>query len=159
MVLLKQVKAEEIYDIRHKVLRKGEPFEEAKAEGDELSTTLHFAAVVDGKAVSCISLFMSANSDFTERPQGQLRFLATYPEYRGHGYGVSLFKLGEFHAFVKNNCQLVWLNSRIPYIGLYEKLGYSTHGEIFMLRDKLEHIVMKKSLCSYKTGCCGEGKK
>ncbi|HBB72916.1 MAG TPA: hypothetical protein DC048_00545 [Planctomycetaceae bacterium] len=49
-----------ILDLRHRVLRAGRPFESARFEGDDADTTRHYAALLEGEAVACLTLMAAA---------------------------------------------------------------------------------------------------
>lgn len=69
--------------------------------------------------------------------------VAVIKEYRKEGLGRLVVEKAE--EYVKEcGANALHLNSQIPVIAFYEKLGYHTVGEVF-LEENVEHIAMVKN--------------
>lgn len=151
MVEIKKVVARELYDIRLKVLREGkQDVSLAVFEGDDDATSAHFKLLESGQLAGCVSVIKEGKGNENEY---RLRGLAVYEEYRGKGYGISLIKMAEYYAFVTVGAEILWLNSRVHAEGLYLKQGYKKQGDVFMIENVGEHVLMIKNKSEYKT-CC-----
>ena len=85
MILVKEISAEETYDIRLKVLRNGVDLP-CQFDGDFDKDTFHLGVFEDNQLVG-ISSFAKTNKSQFDDEQYQLRGMATLPETRGKGYG------------------------------------------------------------------------
>ncbi|PNZ24625.1 acetyltransferase [Staphylococcus petrasii] len=70
--------------------------------------------------------------------------VAILKEYRKYGYGHALMTATERFAKEQGHHRLV-LNAQTQAQGFYEKLGYTSTGEIF-LEENIEHIKMYKNI-------------
>lgn len=149
---------EELIALRYQVLRKplgGDP-KSAHFDGDELSTTLHFAAInspvghppigVHGTAViGCVSLMQTKTDAWSrtafpvEEIVYQLRGMAVAMQSQGAGVGKQL--LGFVHQYVDGMPEPVglWCNARLEAISFYAKHGWETDGDEFQIPDVGPH--------------------
>ncbi len=68
--------------------------------------------------------------------------VAVLKEYRSKGLGRAVVEKAEEYVRECGGASL-HLNSQIPVIAFYEKLGYHTVGEVF-LEENVEHVAMVK---------------
>lgn len=128
-----------ILDLRHRVLRPGCPFESARFEGDDVDTTRHYAALLDGEAVACLTLMSAA---WEGRDAWQLRGMATSSRHRRLGIGTGLLR----HALADIDgiacMRPMWCNARIAVIDFYRHLGWTVVSEPFDIAGIGPHVTM-----------------
>jgi GNAT superfamily N-acetyltransferase len=134
---------EDIVDLRHAVLRQGLPRDAAIFEGDEASTSHHFAAFADGKCVGCASFHLN---ECEKKPAYQLRGMATDAEFRGGGIGTALLNLAEQTLRAQGRIRQLWCNARTPALNFYKKQGWKVVSEEFFIPTAGPHFRMIKTL-------------
>ncbi|RKF03645.1 acetyltransferase (GNAT) family protein [Tenacibaculum lutimaris] len=139
MIKIKNISAQETYEIRLSVLRNNIdlPF---KFEGDEDKRTFHLGAFYEEKLVG-IASFMRNRIDVVKGQQYQLRGMATLPEVRGMGAGKMLIE--EAKSILKEkSITALWCNARKEAVGFYENLGFKITGEEFEVSKVGAHFKM-----------------
>lgn len=139
-VTIREIRAEETYDLRHRVMWPDHPLDFIKLPEDE--NGVHFGLFVSGKLVSIISLFVNGQD-------AQFRKFATEISEQGKGYGSQLlFHLLEYTASEK--LKRVWCNARVDKTAFYKKFGFtetdSTYikgGINFIILEKISHHMIK----------------
>lgn len=138
-------RAEELIDLRHRVLRSGYPRETAFFVGDNETTTRHFAVVThDGVVVGCGTIVLSAWQD---KPAWQLRGMAVDDRYRVKGVGRLVLEALEDVA--RSDATLprqLWCNARTPAVGFYKKQGWEVVSEEFIIETAGPHFRMTRML-------------
>ena len=135
---------DEIFNLRHKVLRQGKPLESARFEVDEKPATRHFAVRDEqDKVVVCIT---AAQSSWENEPAWQLRGMATDPEYQGKGLGRLLLEFLEKELSADSFANMMWCNARKTAFVFYEKCGWEYASDEFEVPGIGPHKKMKKSL-------------
>lgn len=111
------------YDLRYRVLR--EPFQRPRgSEQDEYDQVGYHRMVVDGSGTAVAIGRLHFNSP----DEGQIRFMASAPEHRGEGHGVTIVKALEQLARDEGAKHIV-INSRDNTLGFYLKCGYTLQEE------------------------------
>ncbi|MEM8874725.1 MAG: GNAT family N-acetyltransferase [Planctomycetota bacterium] len=121
---IETVDVERIRALRHKVLRAGMPIETTYFTGDELAT--HYAALIDGAVVGCVSALVAPFPEHDEPADRQLRGMATDPVHRGRGIGGTLVR-----TLLADAPGRVWCNARIAAANVYRRAGFEQIGEPF----------------------------
>tara|TARA_R110002049_G_scaffold4601_5_gene32247 strand:- start:350068 stop:350535 length:468 start_codon:yes stop_codon:yes gene_type:complete len=98
----------------------------------------HYAALLDKKLVGCLSVLAEGHE------RVRLRQMAVEPAYQRIGIGSFLIRRVE-SALMHNGPTHICLHARQTAIGFYEKLGYTTSGEVFT-EVTIPHVVMIKTL-------------
>jgi len=129
-ITIKQISSKETHQVRHKILRIGQPIESCEFEGDLRSDTLHFGAFNNEGLIGIISCYQNNNSYFKSRINYQIRGVATLEHMQKKGVGKKLMKHAE-KKLKEINCSNIWLNARIKANEFYLKLGYTKIGPIF----------------------------
>lgn len=137
------ISAEETYNVRHKVLRKGKPITSCHLPGDHLKTTIHVGGYLNDELVTIASFFDATIEQYEFANSYQLRGMAVLEQYHGCGYGQQLLQFGE-QLIQQKKVETIWMNARVVAIGFYKKLGYQTIGTVFEVPEVGEHYVMFK---------------
>ena len=131
---------DQIVNLRHRLLRAGLPRESAIFAGDELPTTLHFAAFSAGQALCCLTLMLGT---WEGRPAWQLRGMATAASLQRTGIGRRLVHFAVNAAqSATPDIRLFWCNARVPASGFYKKLSWQVVSEPFDIPSAGPHVRM-----------------
>lgn len=123
---IRQVTAQQTYDLRHSVMWPDKPRDFVAVKGDHQAT--HFAAFDGDRIIAVMSLFDVEGAV-------QLRKLATEPSYQGQGIGAAMVRTGIDH--VRNNGgRRIILNGRASAHEFYEKLGFSPYGAPYLVENE-----------------------
>ncbi|MEC3905491.1 GNAT family N-acetyltransferase [Tamlana sp. 2201CG12-4] len=142
---IKQISAEDTYDVRHPVLRSGKPIETCIFKGDNLETTIHLGIYYNGSIIGVCSFFYNSHKDISESNQYQLRGMAILKKYQGKGTGKTILSYGE-NLLKQKNINLIWCNAREVAVNFYKRNGYRTIGKSFNITDIGLHYVMSKPI-------------
>ena len=139
MIKIKNISAQETYEIRLSVLRNNIdlPY---KFEGDEEGSTFHLGAFYEKKLVG-IATFMKSNLEAFDVEQYQLRGMATLPEVRGMGAGKKLI-IKAIEILQERKIAVLWCNARKEAVGFYENLDFKITGEEFKVPKVGAHFKM-----------------
>jgi predicted GNAT family N-acyltransferase len=142
-VLIRQVTAEEVRPLRHRVLRPGQAFEDTAYAGDELPDTVHLGAFDDeGRLVGIASLYREGRGD---GPGWRLRGMATDAGVRGAGHGAAVLAACIDHVAQAGAGEL-WCNARMSAVGFYRRAGFEVVGEEFDVPGIGAHVVMVRAV-------------
>jgi GNAT superfamily N-acetyltransferase len=132
---------DEIFALRHAVLRTGLPAEAARYPEDAKEGTFHLAAW-DGenRVVGCVTFFPEEWDGAPGSLAYRFRGMGTAPDVRGQGYGAALLTAGVAEAS-RRGAEVVWCNGRTSARGFYERGGFTAHGEEFTLEPSGPHYV------------------
>ena len=127
--IVRRATAEEVWPLRHAVLRAGLPFDTAKFDGDLDDTTRHFGAFDGHDILCCLSLFQST---WNKSDAWQLRGMATVATHQRQGFGqlLLMFEIVSF-AFSCVICEKLSLHTFTPFkIIFFKTLLLSEEGPI-----------------------------
>ncbi len=144
-MIIKRIKRETTYQIRHSVLRQNQPFDSCKFDTDNIAGTFHLGAFLDEKLISIATFSPEKQQAFTAEKQMRLRAMATLDHYRMQGVGSAIIKHAEA-VLKENGVAVLWCNARISARGYYDKLGFKSYGAVFDYPPVGPHIVMYKHL-------------
>ncbi|REH52618.1 acetyltransferase (GNAT) family protein [Tenacibaculum gallaicum] len=139
MIKIKNISAQETYNIRLTVLRNNIdlPY---KFKEDEYERSFHLGAFHNNKLVG-IASFIQNKTDVIKGEQYQLRGMATLPEVRGMGAGRMLVE--EAKSVLKGKDIItLWCNARKEAIGFYKSMGFRIIGDEFEVRKVGVHFKM-----------------
>ena len=169
-IKIHNVKAEDILELRHLVLRTNKPFETAHFEGDDEIDTIHYAAYDDqGNLVACASLLdrpfvidqkLTITEAFKQaHPQlitsiamkaRQLRGMAVHPEHRNLGIGSLMLNYIETHQstlpIITRN---LWCNARESATPFYIHHGWTPVSEKFDMPSIGPHYQLFRQIRAY----------
>ncbi|MFY8222965.1 MAG: GNAT family N-acetyltransferase [Pirellulales bacterium] len=138
-IICRCVSVADILPLRHRILRPGLPLDAAKCDGDHDATTRHYAALLGGQVVVCLTLMVS---EWEGRPAWQLRGMATDTDFQSRGLGRQLVQATVNEASRDEPQRIFWCNARTSAIGFYEKLGWRVVSEPFDLPVAGPHVKM-----------------
>lgn len=133
ILLLKAVALSVILNLRHRVLRAGKPIAAANFEGDDLSTTFHYAAFANAEATEPLCCVTYNESTWEGERAFQLRGMATDPKYRDQGIASRLLAFTEKDLYEKTKVRHFWCNARASAVEFYKKQGWVVISDEFMI--------------------------
>jgi GNAT superfamily N-acetyltransferase len=140
---VREIKAEETYPLRARVLRPGQPLEASQYPGDGLG--LHLGVVEGGEVLSTVSAYPENNPLFPEEGQWRIRGMATAPEHQGKRYGRALIRkllsLGR-----EKHIPLFWCNARERALPFYLREGFTAESELFEVPSIGPHKILRIKL-------------
>lgn len=142
-VEIKQIKAKDTQDIRHRVLRPEQPESNAIYLHDDLEDTFHLGAFENDVLLGIASFYLEKSAVIPNLSQYRIRGVATERRMRLKGLGTALLAAGEAEIW-KRDADLIWCNARIVAVGFYEKHGYRKVGKSFVIPGIGEHYLMTK---------------
>jgi len=140
---------DEIFALRHAILRPGRPLAAATFDGDDEPATVHVAAF-DGPAVVGCATVIRRPLDGDEA--AQLRGMATAPARMRQGVGTTVVRFAEALVARDWHLGLVWCNARTSAQGFYESAGWSVVSDVFEVPDVGPHVRMVRMLASVDFG-------
>lgn len=130
----------EAFHIRQKVFVEEQGFKLEFDEIDEIESTVHIAAFLDGTPIGCSRVF----PDPADHNAWIFGRMAVLPQCRGKGFGSEILRTSEKIA-QGNGASTIRLHAQCRAMPFYEKLGYKAYGEVEM-DEHVEHIWMKRKL-------------
>lgn len=144
-VRARPVALDEVHPLRMAVLRPGRPSGASAYQGDDDPRACHVAVHVGTEVVSVGTVFPDGAPWAPDRTDAwRVRGMATRDDRRGRGYGRLVLDALIEHA-TANGGRFLWCEARIGAPRFYERAGFVTEGEPFLLED-IEHIHMWRDL-------------
>jgi GNAT superfamily N-acetyltransferase len=142
---VRRVPAQELYELRRRVLRNNDPDKKVVDDRDEEDTARHYGGFLGDTLVACGSFYPSTSPVNQELRTYQLRYLATDPTMQGRGYGRRLLEVAE-DDLVGLSVQQLWANGRNTALKFYFGVGWlAVEGsEHLSPETKLPHTVIYK---------------
>ncbi len=142
-VEIKQIKAKDTQDIRHRVLRPEQPESNAIYPNDDLEGTFHLGAFENDVLIGVASFYPEKSAVIMVADQYRIRGVAAERGMRLKGVGSALLATGETEIW-NRGAEIIWCNARIVAVGFYEKHGYRRVGKSFVIPGIGEHYLMTK---------------
>lgn len=144
---IKFISSQDCIDLRHRILRPGQPIENCIYPGDNSPNSFHIGIVNSNDLIISNGTFMQeAHKEFPNAKLAyRLRGMATASEFQKQGLGRNILEAAEAEL-LKRNCDLLWFNARTSAEGFYKKLGYKCVESIFDIPLAGPHKVMYKWL-------------
>jgi GNAT superfamily N-acetyltransferase len=143
ILVIRRAAAEELIDLRHRVLRAGLPRELAIFLGDELPISRHFGAFDDQSIICCATFHLEP---WQTEPAWRLRGMATDAGFRSKGIGRALLNFAEEMIINENPIRLFWCNARLPAARFYQSVDWKIASDVFEIPTAGPHYVMVKRL-------------
>lgn len=147
MVKIRKISAAETLPVRLPVLRPGLPEGQAGFEGDHAPEAGHFGAFDGPELIGVATVLIEsprgerAFGKHTPEPHWRIRGVAVLDSYRGRGIGGRLTEACLDHATSAGG-GTVWCYARPRAAAVYERLGFSRHGEEFDIPGVGPHLMM-----------------
>ncbi|QOV88499.1 GNAT family N-acetyltransferase [Humisphaera borealis] len=142
-IIVRRATPQEIIDLRWRILRQGLPRSEAIFPGDELATSLHFAAAAGDTVLCCATMHLN---QWESEPAYQLRGMATDDGYRGCGLGSRVLEALQSAVFAETPIRLLWCNARTPALSFYRRQGWEVRSDMFHIPTAGPHVKMTRRL-------------
>ena len=143
LVTIRRARADEVVDLRHRVLRGGLARETAVFPGDDDPAARHFVAEREGRVVGTLTLHLN---QWNGQPAWQLRGMAVDPTKQGTGVGAQLLLASEQSLLDDSALTQLWCNARVPAVAFYEKHGWTAVSDVFEVPTAGPHVKMIKRL-------------
>jgi GNAT superfamily N-acetyltransferase len=147
-LVIRRARVDEIFPLRHAVLRPGRPVSYSVYSQDE--GAVHVGAWDDDMLVGCATVFPDPWPGSSLEPASpgawRLRGMAVDPSKQGSGVGRLV--IDEAVAAAREAAApLLWANARTAALGFYERMGWRVVGEEFIASDSgLPHKPMVLAL-------------
>lgn len=141
--IIRPADLDQIIDLRWKILRAGLNRNTAFFEGDHETTTRHFAAWQDQSLVGCVTIVHRA---WMNRLAWQLRGMAVAADRQHRGIGRLMLDAVEQAVGNDDFSRQLWCNARTSAVSFYQKHGWRTVGEQFLIPTAGAHYKMEKRL-------------
>jgi len=151
-LVLRVAAVDEIFGLRHDILRNNLPSETAEFDGDNDPTTIHLGAFLfghdyienDGLNIGCASFMLNAWED---APAWQLRGMAIREDLRDLGVGrMMLDYADELLRATRRDVDRLWCNARTPAVPFYLQLGWEIASPEFVVPTAGPHYRMQRPL-------------
>lgn len=139
------IDADETHHLRRTVLRADTPSRAVEFDGDDLDSTFHLGALVDGRLVAVSSWFCRGCPHDDREPAYQLRGMATDPAVRGQGLGGLLLEHG-LRKCRSLAAEIVWARARVPALDFYRRHGFEPVGDPYLdtTTDLPHHDILRR---------------
>lgn len=144
-VKVQTVRLEELIDVRHQVLRIGQPRSSCYYPEDRFKHTHHFGLFDSDTIIACASIYKESHPDFKLRQSWRIRGMAVLEEYQTKNLGSQLLESCVNHAIGQRG-DVIWCNARINAVAFYKKYGFKIIGDEFDIENIGAHFLMAKNL-------------
>lgn len=146
---VERVSAQQLHELRRRVLRDDDPAIYRPDPRDEEETSIHYAGFLGDRVVVSASFFPSAPPMNASLNTYQLRYMATDFDVQGRGYGARVLAVAE-EDLRAQGVEQIWANGRDTALGFYESVGWHRieGSEHLSPETDLPHTVIFKRLIS-----------
>ena len=143
MLSFKQIKADDVINIRHKVLKEGQPVEVCYFEGDLDEGTKHFGAFKNSELVGVVTMMLKQTNTYKVHPVYRLTGLSILPEHQSAKIGKRLLHFAEENISRKGSV-MIWCFARDYAVNFYKKNGYRLNVQQVVIPYMGSHRIMFK---------------
>lgn len=146
-LVVRRVAAEELRELRRRVLREGDPTRSVHHPHDEDASSWHFGGFLGDRLVVSASFFRAEAPVHAELLSYQLRYMATDFDVQGRGYGAAVLAVAEA-ALRDAGVEQVWAHARDTALGFYRATGWTVleGSEFVSAETDLPHTTIVKAL-------------
>jgi GNAT superfamily N-acetyltransferase len=131
IVKIKKITAKQTYELRHPLLRKGQPINTCHLPLDNDSKSIHLGAYFETQLVGVLSAFNKSCPGYESKNGIQLRAIAVHTPFQGKGIATQLIQKAFLSIRKTLTIHHVWLNARIVAKDLYLKNNFKPIGNVF----------------------------
>ncbi|GAA4354579.1 GNAT family N-acetyltransferase [Kangiella marina] len=140
-MMIQEIEINDVYPLRQRVLRPGQPIESCHFPEDTLPGVFHLGASVESVIVGIASFYPEKHPKLDGAEHWRLRGMATDERVRGQGLGRELLLEG-IKSCAEKGADLLWCNARVSAADFYHKLNFEIHGEAFIIENIGPHFLM-----------------
>lgn len=144
-VTINSVRLEDVIEIRHQILRSGQPRSSCYYLEDSFKNTIHYAAFIENKIIGCASVYKESHPDFSLKQSWRIRGMAVKVNLQGQNIGSQLLETCINHA-IKMKGDVIWCNARDNAVKFYKRSGFKVIGDEFELPNIGPHYLLAKNL-------------
>lgn len=143
MLTFKQLKPTDVIEMRHKVLKIGQPIETCHFEGDLDEGTIHFGAFLKNELVGAVTMMLKKTNTYKVHPVYRLTGLSILEEHQHKNIGKRLLHFAEEYISKKGSV-MIWCFARDYAVPFYKKNGYQLNVQEVVIPYIGSHRIMFK---------------
>ena len=133
-IQIKEILAKQTYELRHPLLRKGQPYDSCQLENDNHPQSIHLGAYSSSQLVGILSAMPNCCPDYNDQTAFQLRAMAVHPEFQRRKIASQLIQNIVRRLKEDSKVENIWLNARVNVNALYLNNGFQAIGSPFEIK-------------------------
>ena len=133
-IQIKEILAKQTYELRHPLLRKGQPYDSCQLENDNHPQSIHLGAYSSSQLVGILSAMPNCCPDYNDQIAFQLRAMAVHPEFQRRKIASQLIQNIVRRLKEDSKVENIWLNARVNANALYLNNGFQVIGSPFEIK-------------------------
>lgn len=133
-IQIKEILAKQTYELRHPLLRKGQPYDSCQLENDNHPQSIHLGAYSSSRLVGILSAMPNCCPDYNDQSAFQLRAMAVHPEFQRRKIASQLIQNIVRRLKEDSKVENIWLNARVNANALYLNNGFQAIGTPFEIK-------------------------
>ena len=133
-IQIKEILAKQTYELRHPLLRKGQPYDSCQLENDNHPQSIHLGAYISSQLVGILSAMPNCCPDYNDQIAFQLRAMAVHPEFQRRKIASQLIQNIVRRLKEDSKVENIWLNARVNANALYLNNGFQAIGTPFEIK-------------------------
>ena len=133
-IQIKEILAKQTYELRHPLLRKGQPYDSCQLENDNHPQSIHLGAYISSQLVGILSAIPNCCPDYNDQIAFQLRAMAVHPEFQRRKIASQLIQNIVRRLKGDSKVENIWLNARVNANPLYLNNGFQAIGTPFEIK-------------------------
>ena len=133
-IQIKEILAKQTYELRHPLLRKGQPYDSCQLENDNHLQSIHLGAYSSSQLVGILSAMPNCCPDYNDQIAFQLRAMAVHPEFQRRKIASQLIQNIVRRLKEDSKVENIWLNARVNANALYLNNGFQAIGTPFEIK-------------------------
>lgn len=133
-IQIKEILAKQTYELRHPLIRKGQPYDSCQLENDNHPQSIHLGAYSSSQLVGILSAMPNCCPDYNDQIAFQLRAMAVHPEFQRRKIASQLIQNIVRRLKEDSKVENIWLNARVNANALYLNNGFQAIGTPFEIK-------------------------
>lgn len=133
-IQIKEILAKQTYELRHPLIRKGQPYDSCQLENDNHPQSIHLGAYSSSRLVGILSAMPNCCPDYNDQSAFQLRAMAVHPEFQRRKIASQLIQNIVRRLKEDSKVENIWLNARVNANALYLNNGFQAIGTPFEIK-------------------------